>query len=110
MLTVLAVLAGARLAYEGLKPWRFYIAGWRAVPQMIDSLALGETTSGPLIMVVFGPDSLLLAGAVAAPLVTWLTFLPSFVFILMGGPFIETTHAKGLRGHIKPVQCLKLSQ
>jgi chromate transporter len=79
--------------------------GWLTGPQMIDGLALGETTPGPLIMVVtfvgfvggyvkavFGPDSLFLAGAVAAMLVTWFTFLPSFVFILMGGPFIETTH------------------
>jgi|JI10StandDraft_1071094.scaffolds.fasta_scaffold62717_1 hypothetical protein len=72
---------------------------------MIDGLALGETTPGPLIMVVtfvsfvggyvkavFGPDSLLLAGAAAATPVTWFTFLPFFVFILMGGPCIETTH------------------
>ncbi|MCG2578595.1 chromate efflux transporter [Dechloromonas sp. XY25] len=79
--------------------------GWLTPSQMIDGLALGETTPGPLIMVVtfvgfvggyvkavFGPDSLFLAGAVAATLVTWFTFLPSFVFILMGGPFIETTH------------------
>jgi chromate transporter len=68
-------------------------------------LALGETTPGPLIMVVtfvgfvggyvkafFGPDDLFLAGAMAAIVVTWFTFLPSFVFIMMGGPFIETTH------------------
>ncbi|MBS0367710.1 MAG: chromate efflux transporter [Proteobacteria bacterium] len=79
--------------------------GWLTPTQMIDGLALGETTPGPLIMVVtfvgfvggyvkavFGPGSLFLAGAVAATLVTWFTFLPSFVFILMGGPFIETTH------------------
>lgn len=79
--------------------------GWLTPTQMIDGLALGETTPGPLIMVVtfvgfvggyvkavFGPDSLFLAGAVAATLVTWFTFLPSFVFILMGGPFVETTH------------------
>ena len=79
--------------------------GWLTPTQMIDVLALGETTPGPLIMVVtfvgfvggyvkavFGPDSLFLAGAVAATLVTWFTFLPSFIFILMGGPFIETTH------------------
>ncbi|HLO64819.1 MAG TPA: chromate transporter, partial [Azonexus sp.] len=79
--------------------------GWLTPTQMIDGLALGETTPGPLIMVVtfvgfvggyvkavFGPDSLFLAGAVAATLVTWFTFLPSFIFILMGGPFIETTH------------------
>jgi chromate transporter len=79
--------------------------GWLTPVQMIDGLALGETTPGPLIMVVafvgfvggyvkavFGPDSLFLAGAVAASLVTWFTFLPSFIFILAGGPLIETTH------------------
>jgi chromate transporter len=79
--------------------------GWLTPTQMIDGLALGETTPGPLIMVVafvgfvggyvkalFGPDSLFLAGAVAASLVTWFTFLPSFVFILAGGPLVESTH------------------
>ena len=79
--------------------------GWLTPAQMIDGLALGETTPGPLIMVVafvgfvggyikavFGPDSLFLAGAVAATLVTWFTFLPSFLFILAGGPLVETTH------------------
>src|SRR5574343_477198 len=79
--------------------------GWLSPTQMIDGLALGETTPGPLIMVVafvgfvggyakslFGPDSLFLAGAIAATVVTWFTFLPSFIFILAGGPFIETTH------------------
>jgi chromate transporter len=72
---------------------------------MIDGLALGETTPGPLIMVVafvgfvggyvtalFGPDSLFLAGAIAASLVTWFTFLPSFLFIFAGGPLVESTH------------------
>ncbi len=81
--------------------------GWLTPTQMMDGLALGETTPGPLIMVVafvgfvggyvkavFGPDQLFLAGAVAATLVTWFTFLPSFVFILAGGPLVETTHNK----------------
>ena len=79
--------------------------GWLTPTQMIDGLALGETTPGPLIMVVafvgfvgayvqalFGPDARFLAGAVAASLVTWFTFLPSFVFILAGGPLVESTH------------------
>ena len=78
---------------------------WLTGPQMIDGLALGETTPGPLIMVVafvgfvgawtkelFGPDSLALAGVVAATVVTLVTFLPSFVFILVGAPFVESTH------------------
>lgn len=80
---------------------------WLTGVQMIDGLALGETTPGPLIMVVafvgfvggwtkqlFGPDSLFLAGAAAASVVTFFTFLPSFVFILAGGPVIESTHGK----------------
>ena len=78
---------------------------WLTPAQMIDGLALGETTPGPLIMVVafvgfvggwtkalFGAESLFIAGAVAATIVTFFTFLPSFLFILLGGPFIETTH------------------
>ena len=79
--------------------------GWLTATQMIDGLALGETTPGPLIMVVafvgfvggwsaqlFGADSMGLAGAVAATVVTYFTFLPSFLFIFAGGPLIETTH------------------
>jgi chromate transporter len=79
--------------------------GWLTPTQMIDGLALGETTPGPLIMVVafvgfvggyvqpmFGPEQAFMAGAVAASLVTWFTFLPSFLFILAGGPLVESTH------------------
>jgi len=79
--------------------------GWATAPQMIDGLALGETTPGPLIMVVafvgfvggwtrevFGPDALFLAGFAGAWVATFFTFLPSFVFIFAGAPFIETTH------------------
>ena len=78
---------------------------WLTAAQMMDGLALGETTPGPLIMVVafvgfvggwtqavFGPGQLALAGAVAATVVTFFTFLPSFFFILLGGPLIESTH------------------
>ena len=78
---------------------------WLSAPQMIDGLALGETTPGPLIMVVafvgfvggwtralFGPAHLFLAGAAAAAVATFFTFLPSFLFILIGGPLVEATH------------------
>jgi chromate transporter len=78
---------------------------WLSPQQMMDGLALGETTPGPLIMVVtfvgfvagwskelFGGEQLFLAGAVAACVVTYFTFLPSFVFILAGGPLVESTH------------------
>ncbi len=80
---------------------------WLSGPQMIDGLALGETTPGPLIMVVafvgfvggwlrqvLGPEALFLGGALAATIVTFFTFLPSFVFILAGGPMVEATHGK----------------
>jgi len=80
---------------------------WLTAAQMIDGLALGETTPGPLIMVVafvgfVGGESLqvlgaqhpFLGGALAAGVVTFFTFLPSFVFILAGGPLIESTHGQ----------------
>jgi chromate transporter len=43
---------------------------------------------------VLGPDSLFLGAALAATVVTWFTFLPSFIFILAGGPLVESTHGK----------------
>ena len=77
---------------------------WLSASQMIDGLALGESTPGPLIMVVafvgfvggyvkavLEPEHVFLAGAAAAALVTWFTFLPSFIFIFAGAPFIETS-------------------
>ncbi|AMO23194.1 chromate efflux transporter [Ramlibacter solisilvae] len=80
---------------------------WLTPAQMIDGLALGETTPGPLIMVVafvgfvggwtrqvLGPDMLFAGAALAATVVTWFTFLPSFLFILAGGPLVEATHGQ----------------
>jgi len=82
---------------------------WLTATQMIDGLALGETTPGPLIMVVtfvgfvgawtkelFGADALAAAGIAGALVATYFTFLPSFVFILVGAPAVEAT-----RGDIK---------
>lgn len=79
--------------------------GWLSLSQMMDGLALGETTPGPLIMVVafvgfvggygnavLGSDMLFMGGAVAAIWVTFFTFLPSFIFIFVGAPVIEATH------------------
>lgn len=75
---------------------------WLTSAQMMDGLALGETTPGPLIMVVtfvgfvggwtqsahMDPFT---SAVIAALVVTLFTFLPSFVFILLGAPFIEST-------------------
>lgn len=78
---------------------------WVTAAQMIDGLALGETTPGPLIMIVafvgfvgawgaqlFGPESQALAGVAGGVTAAFFTFLPSFVFIFAGAPFVETTH------------------
>ena len=78
---------------------------WLSATQMIDGLALGESTPGPLIMIVtfvgflggwsqlpFGPESVLMAAVIAALVVTYFTFLPSFLFILAGSPLVESTH------------------
>ena len=80
---------------------------WLSANQMIDGLALGETTPGPLIMVVafvgylaghiqhlIGYSSPFWFGVLGAVVATWFTFLPSFFFILVGGPLVESTHGK----------------
>ncbi|MCB6182724.1 chromate efflux transporter [Leeia sp. TBRC 13508] len=77
---------------------------WLSSSQMMDGLALGETTPGPLIMVVtfvgflggfhtqfLGEPTAIWAGIIAAVVVTWFTFLPSFIFIFAGGPLIEAS-------------------
>lgn len=76
--------------------------GWLTGPQMMDGLALGETTPGPLIMVVTWVgylggvakqvfDNSIAAGLAGAAVATFFTFLPSFLFILVGGPLVEAT-------------------
>jgi chromate transporter len=79
---------------------------WLTTAQMIDGLALGETTPGPLIMVVafvgfvgaWGqpllPGSEVASALAGACVATFFTFLPSFVFIFAGAPFIESTHGR----------------
>ena len=78
--------------------------GWLSAAQMIDGLALGETTPGPLIMVVAfvafvgghgaavaGGSAPLAQAVLATVLATWFTFLPSFLFILGGAPLVESS-------------------
>jgi len=80
--------------------------GWLGPGQMLDGLALAETTPGPLIIVLQfvgflagwnhpGSQSPLIAATLAAGLTTWVTFLPSFVWIFAGAPIIEKT--RGVR-------------
>jgi chromate transporter len=79
--------------------------GWLTGPQMMDGLALGETTPGPLIMIVTWVGYLggvtkevfanpIAAGLAGAAVATFFTFLPSFLFILAGGPLIEATRGE----------------
>ena len=74
--------------------------GWLAPGEMVRGLALAETTPGPLIMVVQfvafvgayrDPGSLdpWVAGVLASALVVWVTFVPSFLFVLVGAPYVE---------------------
>jgi chromate transporter len=90
--------AYAVLAYVAQKAVQFY--GWLTPSQMITGLALAETTPGPLIMVVqfvafvgayHDPGSLnpWVAAVVASLLTTWVTFVPCFVFVFVGAPYVE---------------------
>jgi chromate transporter len=78
---------------------------WLTGPQMMDGLALGETTPGPLIMIVTWVGYLggvaksvlgtpIAAGLAGAAVATFFTFLPSFWFIIAGGPLIEATRGE----------------
>ena len=90
--------AYAVLAYVAQQAVDVY--GWLAPGEMVRGLALAETTPGPLIMVVQfvafvgayrepGDLSPWVAAVVAALLTTWVTFVPCFLFILLGAPYVE---------------------
>lgn len=85
--------------------------GWLTLKQMIDGLGLAETTPGPLILVnefvgflaahQTGGWPMGLAGAAIA---LWMTFVPSFLFIFAGSPFIERlTHMPRLSGALAAI-------
>ncbi len=86
--------------------------GWITPPQMLDGLALGESTPGPLIMVVAfigyvgaaGASNLLAAGIAGALVASFFTFLPSFLFILIGAPFVEK--GRGLQAFAAPLTAI----
>ena len=76
--------------------------GWLSAAQMVDGLALGETTPGPLIIVVafvgvlggWHAAGTLAYALLAGLVVVWFTFLPSFLFILVGGPLVEASRGE----------------
>ncbi len=74
--------------------------GWLTPAQMVDGLGLAESTPGPLIMVVqfvgflaayqsAGADHALLAGVLGALITVWVTFVPCFLWIFLGAPYVE---------------------
>jgi len=89
--------------------------GWLSAGQLMDGLALGETTPGPLIIVLVfigfvagwqGPAGLdpLPAALLAAGLVGYFTFLPSFVLILVGAPYVERSrHLPGVTAPLRAI-------
>jgi len=98
--TALVTFGGAYavLAYVAQRAVEIY--GWLAPGEMVRGLALAETTPGPLIMVVQfvaflgayrDPGGLdpWIAAVIAALLTTWVTFVPCFLFIFLGAPYIE---------------------
>ncbi len=90
--------AYAVLAYVAQQAVSTY--GWLAPGEMLDGLGMAETTPGPLIMVVQfvgfmgayrNPGTLdpMLAGVLGAAITTWVTFVPCYLWIFLGGPYIE---------------------
>jgi chromate transporter len=90
--------AYAVLAYVAQQAVQGY--GWLTTSNMIDGLALAETTPGPLILVLSfvgfyaahqqpGALAPMFAGTLGAIFVTWVTFVPSFIWIFLGAPYVE---------------------
>ncbi len=94
--------AYALLAYMAQQAVENY--GWMTAPEMVDGLGLAETTPGPLILVTqfvgflaafrdAAPFSAVLAGILGAAMTTWVTFVPSMLWIFAGAPFVERLRA-----------------
>jgi len=90
--------AYALLAYMAQQAVETY--GWMTAPEMVDGLGLAETTPGPLILVTqfvgflaafrdAAPFSPVTAGVIGAAMTTWVTFVPSMLWIFAGAPFVE---------------------
>lgn len=86
--------------------------GWLTPEQMIDALGLAETTPGPLILVTefvgflaaMGPKQDLLSGFLGAILTLWVTFIPCFLWIFAGAPYLEwLTHQPKLNAALTAI-------
>jgi chromate transporter len=87
--------------------------GWLTQQQMIDGLALGETTPGPLIMVLAFVGFMagfqqsmgsIIMGTAGLLITVWYTFLPGFIFVFLGAPFVQRFSASArVKGVLKMV-------
>jgi chromate transporter len=105
--------AYAVLAYVAQEAVQNY--GWLSPSEMLDGLGLAETTPGPLIMVLQfvgflgayrdpGTLSPLVAGVLGGLLTTWVTFVPCFLFIFLGAPFVEVLRGnRALHGALSAI-------
>jgi len=105
--------AYALLAYMAQEAVQTY--GWMTAPEMVDGLGLAETTPGPLILVTqfvgflaayrdAAPFSPVTAGVLGAVMTTWVTFVPSMLWIFAGAPFVEPLRAnKQLSGALAAI-------
>jgi len=105
--------AYAVLAYVAQQAVETY--GWLRPGEMLDGLAMAETTPGPLILVLtyvgflaafrepFGLDPLV-GGLLGAVVTTWVTYVPCFLWIFLGAPYIERLHgAKAIAGALSAI-------
>jgi chromate transporter len=98
--TALVTFGGAYAVLAFIAQRAVEVYGWLSAREMVRGLGLAETTPGPLIMVVMfvaflggyrNPGSLdpWLAATIGGLLTTWVTFVPCFLFIFVGAPYVE---------------------
>jgi chromate transporter len=108
--TALVTFGGAYAVLSFVAQRAVEVYAWVTPAEMVKGLALAESTPGPLVMVLQfvaflgayrnpGPMEPWFAGVVASVLVCWVLFVPSFVFVLAGAPYLERLrHSRRLRG------------
>ncbi len=105
--TAIVTFGGAYAVLSFVAQRAVDVYGWLLPGEMVNGLALAETTPGPLIMVVqfvgflaafrnAGTLNPWVAGIVGSTLVVWVTFVPCFLFVFLGAPYVERLRANRL--------------
>ncbi len=98
--TAVVTFGGAYAVLAFIAQQAVEVYGWLAPGEMLDGLGMAETTPGPLVQVVqfvgfmgayrnAAPFSPMTAGVIGSIITTWVTFVPCFIWIFLGAPFIE---------------------